>query len=214
MRQKHSVPSASPSRAKSFVCSDQNKYIAFNKPYEILCQFTRPDDSTKRCLDEFGFPPNVYPIGRLDYDSEGLLLLSDDGRLNSALLDPAHRHPRTYLAQVERAPEKEALEHLRKGVLIEGRKTLPAQVQLLSEEPELWERSVPIRFRKSVPTSWLELTLTEGRNRQVRKMTAATGHPTLRLVRVSIGKLRLSDLDLSPGQWKELEPNEVSLAFA
>ncbi|MBX9686738.1 MAG: pseudouridine synthase [Candidatus Obscuribacterales bacterium] len=188
-------------------------YIAFFKPYGVLTQFSPEAGSNKRTLAEFGFPKRVYPLGRLDFDSEGLLLLSDDRRLNNLLLDPEHGHNRCYLAQVERIPEDEALEKLASGVMIEGRKSRPAQVRLLKEEPFLPEREVPIRFRKNVPTAWLELTLCEGKNRQVRKMTAAIGHPTLRLLRIAIGRLQLFDLNLHPGEWQKLSPEELDLCF-
>lgn len=192
-----------------FTPSTIHKYIAFFKPYAVLTQFTQEPGSQKQTLAAFGFPAQVYPLGRLDYDSEGLLLLSDDGRLNKTLLDPEKGHYRTYLAQVERIPSSESLACLSEGVLIEGRKTLAAKVRLLDKEPLLPERSVPIRFRKTVPTAWLELSLKEGKNRQVRKMTAAIGHPTLRLLRIAIGQLRLNDLGLSPGEWRQLSAEEV-----
>lgn len=188
-------------------------YIAFNKPYEILSQFTRPEGSDKGTLALFGFPPGVYPVGRLDYDSEGLLLLSDDPRLNGALLDPSGGHPRTYLSQVEGIPDAGAIEQLRRGVLIEGRRTLPAQARLLDAEPDLPARPVPVRFRKNIPTSWLALTLVEGRNRQVRRMTAAVGHPTLRLLRAAIGELKLAELGLAPGRWRQLKHDELLMAL-
>lgn len=140
-------------------------------------------------------------------DSEGLVLLTNDGRLKYRLLEPRFEHPRTYLVQVERIPTPDALERLRNGVIIEGRKTKPAVVRLLSEEPEIFPRPVPIRFRKNVPTAWLEITLREGRNRQVRKMTAAVGHPTLRLIRIGIGNLRLGNLQ--PGSKRELTVKEI-----
>jgi 23S rRNA pseudouridine2457 synthase len=188
------------------------KYIAFFKPYAVLCQFSQPQGSDKRTLAAFGFPQNVYPVGRLDYDSEGLLLLSDDKRLTSRLLQPSHA--RSYLAQVERLPAAPALEKLAGGVIIDGRKTLKAGVRLLPEAPELPERQVPIRFRKNVETAWLEITLFEGRNRQVRRMTAAVGHPTLRLVRIAIGELSLSQLKLAPGAWRELAETELNACLA
>jgi 23S rRNA pseudouridine2457 synthase len=186
---------------------------AFNKPYAVLSQFS-PDGSDKTTLAEFGFPRDVYPIGRLDYDSEGLLLLSNDGSLNKLLLDPLHAHARTYLVQVDNIPTQDALTQLRRGVIIEGRKTLPAKAELLTDEPNLPPRPVPIRFRKNIPTSWIELTISEGKNRQVRKMTAAVGHPTLRLVRIAIGKLSLFGLGLAPGEMKLLSPEEIDTALA
>lgn len=186
---------------------------AFNKPYAVLSQFSS-DGSNKRTLAEFGFPRDVYPIGRLDYDSEGLILLSNDGSLNKRLLDPNNAHPRTYLAQVDNIPDAAALEKLQRGVIIEARKTLPAQARLLDNEPDLPPRPVPIRFRKNIPTSWLELTISEGKNRQVRKMTAAIGHPTLRLIRVAIGNLSLFDLELDPGEKKLLSSDHFKLVFS
>lgn len=187
-------------------------YLAFYKPYGVLSQFTQPEDSPKDTLASFDFPKDVYPIGRLDWDSEGLLLLSDDGAANMALLDPKQAHPRTYLVQVENIPSTEALQKLAAGVIIESRRTLPAMADAV-DEPILPPRSVPIRERKTIPTSWIALTLHEGRNRQVRKMTAAVGHPTLRLIRESIGQLNLLNLDLQPGQWRRLSLSEIALAF-
>ncbi len=177
------------------------KYIILNKPYGVLCQFT--DKSGRRTLSNLGkFPKDVYPVGRLDYDSEGLVLLTNDKSLINFLLHPKYRHPRTYLVQVERIPDEKSIKRLKEGVLIEGKKTLPARVKLLKNPPELWEREIPIRYRKNVPTSWLELTIYEGRNRQVRKMTAAVGHPTLRLIRTKIGNIKLGNL--KPGEWREI----------
>jgi len=197
----------------SFRPRTDRAYIAFNKPYAVLSQFTPADESEKRTLAEFGFPHDVYPVGRLDYDSEGLLLLSDDPRLNSALLDPVGRHPRTYLAQVENRPTPEALTALRKGVMVQGRMTLPAIAKALDTEPTLPPRPVPIRSRRNIPTGWIELTLTEGRNRQVRRMTAVVGLPTLRLVRVAIGGLSLFELGLAPGEWRHLSTGEIRRAL-
>ncbi len=175
--------------------------IAFNKPFGVVSQFT-PEQPAQRTLKEFGFPKYVYPIGRLDADSEGLLLLSDEGDLVELLLNPSHTHPREYWAQVERVPSAEALRSLERGVVIQGRKTLPARVWVLDPQPELPPRNPPIRFRKTVPTCWIAIELVEGKNRQVRRMTAAVGHPTLRLVRVRIGHFRLGGL--MPGQWRIL----------
>ncbi|MBY0356973.1 MAG: pseudouridine synthase [Candidatus Obscuribacterales bacterium] len=197
-----------------FKPSPGKTYIAFFKPYEVLCQFSKEAGSEKRTLAEFDFPKDVYPVGRLDYDSEGLLILSDDGRLNSALLNPEQAHWRTYLAQVENIPTIEALTALKNGVLIEGKKTLPAKAELLSEVQPLPERSKPIRFRQNIPTAWLKLSLIEGRNRQVRKMTAHVGHPTLRLVRLALGEVELLSLNLAPGQWKHLSPEEIEQLFS
>jgi 23S rRNA pseudouridine2457 synthase len=182
--------------------------IAFHKPYGVLSQFTR-DGSPNRPLAEFHFPKNVYAIGRLDADSEGLLLLSDEARWNEKLLHPRHAHEREYWAQVERIPARAALDQLQCGVVIQGRKTLPCRAWLLEPQPEMPPRQPPIRFRKSVPDCWIGLELVEGKNRQVRHMTAAIGHPTLRLVRVRIGNFRLGTLP--PGQWGELTMAEQRL---
>lgn len=188
-------------------------YLVFNKPYAVLTQFTKPDDSDKETLAAFGFPPDVYPVGRLDYDSEGMLILTDDTWMNKALLDPFKAHSRTYWAQVENIPDKAALRHLEYGVVIEGTRTAQAKARLLKDDPKLPERSKPIRYRAEIPTAWLELTLTEGRNRQVRKMTAAVGNPTLRLWRVAIGKLNLLELGIEPGKWRRLTHDEIGLLF-
>ncbi len=173
--------------------------LAFHKPWGVLSQFT-PDGSAHRTLAEFGFPPRVYPLGRLDADSEGLLLLSDEPGLNTRLLDPRHAHPRTYWAQVERLPTAESLVLLEKGIVLRDGPTRPCRAQLPDPQPEVPPRNPPIRFRKNVPTAWLELILTEGRNRQVRRMTAAIGHPTLRLIRVRIAGWQLGDLP--PGHFE------------
>jgi len=181
--------------------------IAFHKPYGVLSQFT-PEGSPARTLSGFGFPKQVYPLGRLDADSEGLLLLSDEPGLNEKLLHPRHGHGRTYWAQVERIPTRESLDRLEQGVAIQGRKTLPCRASLLATPPDLPPRDPPIRFRKNVPDCWIALELTEGRNRQVRRMTAAIGHPTLRLIRVRIGGFDLGNL--APGSWRTLDPVERS----
>ena len=218
--------------------------VAFNKPFGVLSQFTgdlpRQGASTaagsaNRTLAEFGFPKNVYPIGRLDADSEGLLLLSDEPEWNAKLLHPRHAHEREYWAQVEKIPTRAALDRLQRGVLVQGRKTLPCRAWLLESQPEVGRavlcappggiveprgahgvtrptlppRNPPIRFRKSVPDCGIGLELVEGKNRQVRRMTAAIGHPTLRLVRVRIGNFWLADL--SPGQWRGLTAAEINL---
>jgi 23S rRNA pseudouridine2457 synthase len=175
--------------------------LVFFKPYGVLSQFTA--EGGHRTLADFGpFPPDVYAAGRLDADSEGLLLLTNDNGLKRRLTDPKFGHPRTYLVQVENIPTAEALERLRRGVVVEGQRTRPAEVRLLEEEPDLPSRPVPIRVRKAIPTAWLEITLREGRNRQVRKMTAAVGNPTLRLVRVKIGEWGLEGM--RPGEWREV----------
>ena len=156
--------------------------------------------------------PGVYAAGRLDMDSEGLLLLTSDGRLAHYITDPQHKLPKVYLAQIERIPTEVALEQLREGVVLNGKKTKPAEVRLLLEDPNLPDRPVPIRFRKNVPTSWVEITLREGLNRQVRRMTAAVGHPTLRLVRVAIGPVVLGDLQ--PGKWRDLTSSEIEQIYS
>ena len=222
--------------------------IAFHKPYGVLSQFT-PDGSPNRTLAEFGFPKDVYPIGRLDADSEGLLLLSDEPEWNGRLLHPRHAHEREYWTQVERIPTPVSLKKLEGGVTAQGRKTLPCRAWLLDPQPEiipsskqnpagrpalagcappenqgapqktcgaqrtalptLPPRDPPIRFRKSVPDCWIGLELVEGKNRQVRRMTAAIGHPTLRLIRVRIGNFRLGSLP--PGRWRTLTTKELDL---
>jgi 23S rRNA pseudouridine2457 synthase len=210
--------------------------IAFHKPYGVLSQFTG-DGSPNRPLAEFGFPKNVYAIGRLDADSEGLLLLSDEAKWNEMLLHPRHAHEREYWAQVEKIPAREALDKLQRGLLIQGHQTLPCRAWLLEPQPEVirWgetpvepgayqiattargdarptmvsPRVPPIRFRKSVPDCWIGLELVEGKNRQVRRMTAAIGHPTLRLVRVRIGNFWLGELP--PGKWQILSAEQTKL---
>lgn len=187
------------------------RYLLFYKPYGVLSQFTdtSTDASKRPTLKDWVPVPSVYPVGRLDLDSEGLMLLTDDGVLQHRLSDPRFGHPRTYWVQVERIPDEEALGKLREGIVIEDYLTRPALVELLSAEPQLPPRDPPIRFRKNVPTTWVEMTLTEGRNRQVRRMTAAVGFPTLRLVRVAIGHLRA--VGLEPGEWRDLTPDEFKL---
>lgn len=172
--------------------------ILFNKPYGVLSQFT--PDAGHRALDEFGFPPGVYAAGRLDHDSEGALLLTDEGKLIKKLLDPKYEHPRTYLVQVDGQITLEALKQLSRGVVIKGYRTKPCRAEMATPPDDLWERVPPIRYRAAIPTSWIRLTLIEGKNRQVRHMTAAVGFPTLRLIRVQIGDLALGDLQ--PGEWK------------
>lgn len=178
--------------------------IAFHKPYGVLCQFT-PDQPGQRTLAEFGFPAGVYPVGRLDLDSEGLLILTDEAGFNHRLLNPAAAHPRTYWAQVEGNPTPEALERLARGGLeIQGHRTRPCRARLLDPAPAVAPRQPPVRFRQAIPTAWLELQLTEGKNRQVRRMTAAVGCPTLRLIRTAIGGL--SGTPLAEGTWMVLDP--------
>jgi 23S rRNA pseudouridine2457 synthase len=176
--------------------------IAFNKPYGVLCQFTDRSAPPRRTLAEFGMPPDAYPAGRLDFDSEGLLLLTDDGALAHRLTDPRHKQPKTYWVQVEGEPRDDQLDALRRGVRLNDGPTLPAQAAQI-DAPALWPRDPPVRFRKTVPDAWLELTIREGRNRQVRRMTAAVGLPTLRLVRMRIGEFGLDGL--APGAWRPIQ---------
>lgn len=180
----------------------QYMLIAFNKSFNVLCQFTDRSQPPRATLAGFGLPPNVYAAGRLDYDSEGLLLLTDDGNLAHRLTDPRHKQPKTYWVQVEGVPTEEKLQALRDGVQLNDGPTLPARVELMTAAPALWERDPPVRFRKTVPDSWLAITLREGRNRQVRRMTAAVGLPTLRLVRAVMGPYALEGLQ--PGQWRQV----------
>lgn len=179
--------------------------IAFHKPYGVLSQFTG-DGSPNRPLADFGLPKGIYPIGRLDADSEGLLLLSDEAELTDQLLNPKQRHPRTYWVQVERIPCEDAIRRLAAGVVVQGRKTLKCRARLIEPRPDVPPRDPPIRERKSVSDCWLELELVEGRNRQVRRMTAAVGHPTLRLIRKKIGTFELGELPL--GKWRKVEGGE------
>jgi 23S rRNA pseudouridine2457 synthase len=178
--------------------------IALNKPYLVHCKFT--DEEGRPTLAQFGLPPRVYVAGRLDHDSEGLLLLTDDGKLNQRLTDPRWKAPKTYYVQVEGTPTDAALDQLRRGVELNDGPTLPADARMVDEPTWLWPRTPPIRVRKTVPDAWLELVLREGRNRQVRRMTAAVGLPTLRLIRAAIGPYKL--LGLSPGEWRTETPRE------
>ena len=173
--------------------------IAFNKPYGVLSQFTDRSVPPRRTLAGFGLPPGVYAAGRLDFDSEGLLLLTDEGALAHRLSDPRHKQRKTYWVQVEGTPRAEQVQALREGVTLNDGPTLPAQARVI-DPPALWPRDPPVRFRKTVPDTWIELSITEGRNRQVRRMTAAVGLPTLRLVRMSIGDVALDGLPR--GQWR------------
>jgi 23S rRNA pseudouridine2457 synthase len=182
------------------------RYLMLNKPYDVLSQFSGDDPA--QTLKGYVGVPGVYPVGRLDKDSEGLLLLTDDGALAHRLTDPRYEHPKTYLVQVERVPDEAALQALRTGVVFEGKKSRPAEFELLLEPPALNERPVPVRYRKSIPTAWLRVVLREGRNRQIRKMTAAVGFPTLRIYRVGLGSLALGVLP--PGKWRDLAPAEVA----
>jgi 23S rRNA pseudouridine2457 synthase len=186
--------------------------LAFNKPYGVLSQFTPESGSRWRTLAEFNLPANVYALGRLDADSEGLLLLSDEAGLNSQLLDPRHAHRREYWAQVERIPSDDTLRRLERGGLDLGDyRTLPCRARRLDPPPAIPAREPPIRFRKNVPDCWLSLELVEGKNRQVRRMTAAVGHPTLRLLRVRIGEFELGEL--AAGKWRELTADERTALF-
>ncbi|NEO82800.1 MAG: pseudouridine synthase [Spirulina sp. SIO3F2] len=181
-----------------------HRYLLFHKPYGVLTQFTAADG--RPTLKDYIPIPKVYAVGRLDRDSEGLLLLTDHGVLQHRLTSPRYQHPRTYWAQVERVPDVAAIAQLQRGIKIRDYQTRPAQVRRLSPEPDVPPRDPPVRFRKTVPTAWLALTLTEGKNRQVRRMTAAVGHPTLRLIRVAIATLSLERLN--PGQWRDLTSGE------
>ena len=184
------------------------RYILLNKPYEVLTQFT--DEHGRATLKDFVSVPDVYPVGRLDFDSEGLLLLTDDKQLQHRLSDPRYKVPKTYWAQVEGLPAEAALGQLRQGVQIKDGFTLPAEAGALPEATiaDLWPRTPPIRYRASIPTSWLALTISQGMNRQVRKMCAAVGLPCLRLVRVALGELTIGNL--APGEWRDLTPDEVA----
>ena len=185
--------------------------LAFHKPYGVLSQFTPEPGSAWRTLTDFHLPKNVYALGRLDADSEGLLLLSDEAGLNSRLLDPKHAHRREYWVQVEGVPSTASLAHLCRGVKLNDYTTLPAQARTLTPPPSLPPRVPPIRVRKTIPDSWISIELIEGKNRQVRRMTAAVGHPTLRLVRARIGRFPLGAL--APGCWRELTPAERTEIF-
>jgi 23S rRNA pseudouridine2457 synthase len=178
------------------------RLILFNKPYGVLSQFTDKgtEGSARPTLSDFIALPGVYPAGRLDLDSEGLMLLTDDGRLQAQIADPRHKMPKTYLVQVEGEPDEAALASLRKGVALKDGTTLPALAERI-EAPSIWPRDPPIRVRQSIPDSWIRLTIREGKNRQVRRMTAVVGHPTLRLVRWSIGEWCVEELE--PGQWRQ-----------
>ncbi|MEL4896670.1 pseudouridine synthase [Crocosphaera sp. Alani8] len=193
------------------------RYLLFNKPYGVLCQFTDNSnpENPRPTLKNYIQIPDVYSVGRLDKDSEGLLFLTNNGPLKHRLSHRQFAHPRTYLVQVEQTPDDMALNQLRRGLMIKDYRTRPTQVKLLASTPSVPPRNPPIRYRKTVPTAWLEMTLTEGRNRQVRRMTAAVGYPTLRLIRIAIGvqkkdkTLNLTLNSLKPGEWRELDHYEL-----
>jgi len=183
----------------------QNRHLMLHKPYGVLSKFT--DSEGRPTLADYVNVPHVYPAGRLDMDSEGLLLLTSDGDLAHRLTSPLHKVPKVYLVQVERIPDESALVQLRQGVMVKGKRTQRAKVQLLRQEPTVHPRPVPIRFRKSVPTAWLRMEIQEGMNRQIRHMTAQVGHPTLRVIRVAIGPIRLGPIQ--PGEWRWLREGEL-----
>ena len=183
------------------------RYVLFHKPFNVLCQFTGGEG--ERNLSEFNLPKGIYPAGRLDKDSEGLLLLTDDGPLIERLLNPKNEKEKTYLTLVERVPNEESLKRFREGLRIEDYTTLPAKITLLDPQPLIPPRDPPVRYRKSIVDVWVEIKIVEGKNRQVRKMTAAIGHPTLRLIRQQILNLELGDL--APGEWREIERAEISV---
>ena len=177
-----------------------SRVLLFNKPFGVICQFSR--DGLHPTLADFISAPEFYPAGRLDTDSEGLLLLTDDGKLQHRITDPKHKLPKTYWVQVEGIPDEAAMQRLRSGVKLNDCTTQPAVVRLMDEPKDLWQRDPPIRFRKDIPTTWLQLTIREGKNRQVRRMTAAVGFPTLRLIRYSIGVWTLDGI--APGKWSSM----------
>ncbi|GAB4433983.1 MAG: pseudouridine synthase [Anaerolineae bacterium] len=194
-----------PKPRRASAAGDSPATLIFCKPYKVMCTFT--DEAGRSTVADFVPVPNVYAAGRLDFDSEGLLLLTSDGKLAHRITHPRYKLPKVYLAQVENIPDAAALRRLEQGVPVKGQLTRPAGAELLPEPPDIFPRSEPIRYRKSIPTAWLRLTLQEGKKRQVRHMTAAVGHPTLRLIRVAIGPLSLGNLQ--PGQWRFLTPTEL-----
>lgn len=191
--------------ARNFSEEPIHRYILFHKPFGVLSKFT--DSEGRPTLSDYITIPGVYSVGRLDKDSEGLLLLTSDGVFSHLLTSPSSKVPKTYWVQVERVPDESSLKRLREGVIIQGKRTRPAKVTLLHGEPQIFPRSVPIRFRKSVSTAWLSIEISEGMNRQIRRMTAQVGHPTLRLIRVAVGPLSLGNLPI--GQWRDLKEIEL-----
>jgi len=183
-------------------------YYIFNKPYRVLSQFS-PSEGKQTLSDFLSLPKDVYPVGRLDYDSEGLLLLTNDGVFHNRLIDPKYKHSRTYLVQVEGIPNQDSIRRLSSGIIIQGKRAKKANARILFTEPKIWERILPIRYRKNVPTAWLELELFEGRNRQVRRMTAAIGFPTLRLIRIKLGPLSIENLNV--GEFRKLNQSEIKI---
>lgn len=184
-----------------------SRTFIFHKPYRVLSSFTDPKN--RACVGDYVNVPNVYAAGRLDYDSEGLLILTSDGKLAHRITHPRYKLEKVYLVQVENIPAEDALAQLRQGVLVKDKRTRPAQVELVQNSPQVFPRVPPIRYRRNIPTAWLKITLGEGRKRQVRRMTAAVGHPTLRLIRLAIGPINLADL--APGEWRELTPTELQV---
>jgi 23S rRNA pseudouridine2457 synthase len=189
--------------------STVSRTLILCKPFRVLSTFTDPEG--RATVGDYVKVPGVYAAGRLDYDSEGLLLLTSDGKLAHRITHPRYKLEKTYLVQVEDIPTSTALDRLRRGVLVKGKKTRPARVELLPDDPQIFERVPSIRYRKTIPTCWLKISLREGRKRQVRRMTAAVGHPTLRLVRIMIGPITLADLQ--PGQWRDLTPKELGQLY-
>ncbi len=193
--------------AKPHPKRDPSRTLLFCKPYKVLSSFTDPEEKGRSTIGDYVDVPEVYAAGRLDYNSEGLLILTSDGRLAHRITHPRYKLKKVYLVQVENIPEAKALNQLRQGLLVKGQQTRPAEVELLPVEPQIFPRSEPIRYRKSIPTAWLKIVLSEGRKRQVRRMTAAVGHPTLRLIRIAIGPISLDNL--IPGQWRDLTKQEL-----
>lgn len=206
-RRKHRYYPAQPPQTPMPASSEQHRTLIFCKPYKVLSSFTDPEGHAT--LSDYIHVPGVYAAGRLDYDSEGLLLLTSDGQLAHRITHPKHKLTKVYWVQVENIPTEATLNQLRQGVVIQGQRTRPAEVKLLPTEPDIFPRSEPIRYRPTIPTAWLEIRLREGRKRQIRRMTAAVGHPTLRLIRIAIGPLILGSL--TPGQWRDLTRAELKL---